>query len=247
MKAKRIPDEKLFQDVLSYLSAGTDCTDVMSEEELESVSAEKLERLLSGANETYDQEKLRLIRATIDSFLHASNVQRNKLLSYCLNYFDPTAKSTTITENGEEILPHSYLGEDELTKLYRFVQKHTSDNTFDSTVRSVMERHGMNPPDVYKNAMMSRQDFSRATEIGNTSVTRRLVWQIIVGLHCDPKEADQVLFSAGYIRRRTKFDLTMQYFIEHKNYDIMAINDVLYKLKLKLFSCYKSVKDKDNQ
>ncbi|MDE6690395.1 MAG: hypothetical protein K2K04_00335 [Clostridia bacterium] len=156
---------------------------------------------------------------------------------------EPDAQHKTVNENGEEIQQHAFLDDDELTKLYNFVKRHSADSTFDKTVYSVIDRHGMQPPDVYKNAMMRRQDFSRVTEIGNTSVTRRMAWQIIIGLHCDMDEADEVLFSAGYIRRKSAFDLTMEYFIKHRNYDIMAINEVLYELGIKVFSCHKPVSD----
>ena len=38
----------------------------------------------------------------------------------------------------------------------------------------------------------------------------------------------------------------MEYFIRQRNYDIMAINDVLYDLNLKLLSVHTEVKNKDS-
>ena len=203
----------------------------------------KLVQILQTASNGNDKDKETLIK-TINAFLSADEAKKRKLLSFCLDFVDPTVQSKTVNENGEEIQQHAFLDEDELTKLYNFVKRHSTDSTFDKTVYAVMDKHGMEPPQVYKNAMMRRQDFSRVTEIGNPSVTRRMAWQIIIGLHCDMDEADAVLFSAGYIRRNSALDLTMEYFIKHRNYDIMAINEVLYELGLKVFSCHKSVSDK---
>ncbi len=205
-------------------------------------SEAKLAQILQTDSSNSGKDKEKFIKA-INAFLSADEAKKRKLLSFCLDFVDPTAQPKTITANGEEIQQHAFLDEDELTKLYNFVKRHSADSTFDKTVYSVIAKHGMEPPQVYKNAMMRRQDFSRVTEVGNTSVTRRMAWQIIIGLHCNMDEADEVLFSAGYIRRKSAFDLTMEYFIKQQNYDIMAINEVLYELGLKVFSCYKPVSD----
>lgn len=231
--------QKIKEEILNQAVVGE-----ADEGELECRAAEKVERILSTCLPEYDVEAFKSTAGKIKEYLNGGETQRNKLLNYCLDFIDPTVQTKAITQNGEEIQQHVFLDEDELTKLYKFVKRHSADSSFDAVVYSVMDKHGMEPPDVYKNAMISRQDFSRVTEVGNTSVTRRMVWQIIIGLHCDMEEADEVLFSAGYIRRNTKFDLTMEYFIKHKNYDVMAINEVLYELGLKLFSCHKPVSGK---
>lgn len=187
------------------------------------------------------------IVAVIKSFFSGDETQKRKLLSFCFDLSDPTDKPKPCVQNGEEIRLHTYLREDDLYKLYQFVKRHESDSTFAETVYKVMDEHNMSAPQVYKGALLRRQDFSRATEPKVKNVSKQIAWQIIIGLHCNLEEADEVLFSAGYIRRRTKFDLIMEYFIAHHNYDIMAINDVLAELGLKIFSCYKSVKDSDTQ
>lgn len=230
--------QKIKELVLSRVAVG-----VEDETELERRASEKIERILSDCLPEYDGDGFRIAVGKIKAYMDSDEVKRNKLLNYILDFVDPTVQSKTVNENGEEIQQHAFLDEDELTKLYNFVKRHSADSTFDKTVYVVMDKHGMVPPQVYKNAMMRRQDFSRVTEVGNTSVTRRMAWQIIIGLHCDMDEADAVLFSAGYIRRNSAFDLTMEYFIKHRNYDIMAINEVLYELGLKVFSCHKPVSD----
>lgn len=183
----------------------------------------------------------------INTFINADDTRKRKILAYCLDFVDPTVQLKTVTQNGEEIQLNTYLQEDDLYKLYQFVKRHESDNTFGETVYKIMDKHQMTAPQVYKAALLRRQDFSRATDPKAKNVSKLIAWQIIIGLQCNMDEADEVLFSAGYIRRKSKFDLTMEYFIKHRNYDIMAINEALDELKLKVFSCYKSVRDNDNQ
>ena len=147
----------------------------------------------------------------------------------------------------EEIQLQSFLGEDELLKLYNFVKAHENDNVFSVEVYKFMQEHGgLKAPEVYKRAMMSRQDFNRATDMTKTrNVTRRIAWQIIVGLQCTLEEADKILFSAGFARGNNCLDMIVSYFIEHGNYDIMAINEMLVLLGQKPFPCYLAVRDSD--
>ena len=205
--------------------------------------AVKYKSIIESADAKLRQE----IVSAIETFIMEDETQKRKLLSFCIDFYDPTAQPKTVTQNGEEIQLNSYLHQDDLYKLYQFVKRHESDSSFGDTVYNVMGRHNMTAPQVYKGALLRRQDFSRATDPKVKNVTKQIAWQIIIGLHCSLEETDEVLFSAGYIRRKTKFDLTMEYFIRHETYDIMAINDVLVELNLKPFSCYKSVKDNDNQ
>lgn len=216
---------------------GVDGTNGGEEDEFK--GSGKLSEILKNAEE----EQAPLVK-TINDFI-ADEVQKRKLCNYCENFSDPTIKSESVRADDGEVELHAYLSDDELCRLYKFVKRHTDDGSFGDTVYNVMTKHGMVAPQVYKNASLRRQDFARATDSRCKSVTRQLAWQIIVGLHCTMDEADEVLFSAGYIRRETSFDLTMQYFIERKNYDVMAINEVLYALGLKPFSVDRTVKNDD--
>ncbi len=227
--------------ILQRNSADNDNDANLSESEV------KLTQILQGALSSGDDEETKDCVETINAFLSVDDIQKRKVLSYCLYFFDPTVSPQQTSTNGEQIQQHRYLQEDEFIKLYKFVKRHSADKTFGETVYKVMNSHGMTPPEVYKNAMLRRQDFARATDFRTKNVTRQIAWQIIIGLHCSLEEADEVLFSAGFIRRNSRLDLTMEYFIRQENYDIMAINEVLDELGIKPFSCYKPVKDKDNK
>lgn len=196
----------------------------------------KLQKIINNAK-CCDTGLREEIETTINSFIAGSEIQKNKLLSYCFGFYDPTEHNSNIQVDREEVINHSFLKQDEFDMLYRFVKKHQEDKTFGDVVYMIIDNHGMTAPQVYKNALLRRQDWGRVTDPRCKNVSRKMAWQIIIGLHCSLQEADEVLFSAGYIRRKNRFDLTMQYFIEHKNYDIEAIDAVLSELKLKTFTC----------
>lgn len=127
----------------------------------------------------------------------------------------------------------------ELLQLNKYVNERIAEGAFGETVYGLMFKHNLTAPQVYKNCMLRRQDFSRATNMqGGSNVSRHIAWQIIVGLHCSLDEADQVLLSAGYLRRKNRFDLIMEYFILTENYNIEQINSTLAKYLLKQFSLY---------
>ncbi len=236
MKTELITDIK---KLIERESVGNESEDDFFAEQLS-----RLHQIISVDLLHYESDRRKEIGDTINNFINGDEAQKRKMLYFCIDFFDPAAQPKTITQNGEEIQLNTYLHEDDLYKLYQFVKRHESDSTFGETVYNVMDRHNLTAPQVYKGALLRRQDFSRATDPKAKSVTKQIAWQIIIGLHCDMEEADEVLFSAGYIRRNTKFDLTMEYFIKHKNYDIMAINEMLYELGLKLFSCHRQISGK---
>lgn len=200
--------------------------------ELLNKADEKLAEIILGATDD-EAATIEFVRA----FLANDKVQKRKLLSYCVDFVDPTVVVDAQQMHGEQICQHAYLKQNELYMLHQFVKRHQNDISFGETVYKIMDKHGMMAPQVYKNALLKRQDFARVTDPRCKSVTRKMAWQIVIGLHCSLEEADDVLFSAGYIRRNTRMDLTMQYFIEHKNYDIEAIDAVLSELGLKTFTC----------
>ncbi len=217
------------QEIRRFLQR--EISSIENDDELLNKANEKLTAILLGANDD-EAETIEFVR----SFLTADEVQKRKVLSYCIDFKDPTVHSGH-TSQGVQTCQHAFLKQDELYMLHQFVKRHQSDISFGETVYKIMDKHGMTAPQVYKNALLRRQDFARVTDPRCKNVTRKMAWQIAIGLHCSLEEADDVLFSAGYIRRNTRMDLTMQYFIERKNYDIEAIDAVLSELGLKTFTC----------
>lgn len=192
---------------------------------------EKLQGILQKAtsNNSAAVEDIRQFAAVDES-------KKRKLLLYSLNFVDRTVCVNPVKPR-EQVCQHAFLKQDELYMLHQFVMRHKNDITFGDMVYKIMDKHGLTAPQVYKSVLLRKQDFSRVTDPRCKNVTRKMVWQIIIGLRCSLKEADEVLFSAGYIRRNNRMDLTMQYFIENNNFDIEAIDSALANLGLKTFTC----------
>lgn len=216
------------QEILQYINRSVENVDEQAETK---AAKEKLNSILSA--ESADAEAVE----TIKSFIASGSVNCRKLYAFCLNFSDSASHPQTIKQGHEEIVLNTFLREDEVAKLKKFVERHRNDLSFCEEVFKIMEKHGMTSSQVYSGVFMSRQDFSRVTNPNCKSVTRKMAWWIIIGLHCSLEEADEVLFSAGYVRRKSKLDLTMQFFIERGNYDIEAIDDALEILGLKMFTC----------
>lgn len=235
-------DNNLVQSVDLYIKANiSEQLQAMKGENAE----EKLSEIFKTNEQNYGQEDYNLIAQRIQSFANANDVQRRKLHTFCLDFVDPTVQKN-VAANGEEIQLHSYLHDDDLHKLYQFVNRHKADNTFSETVYKIMDKRGIKKnSQVYSSVFMSRKDFSRAINPKYKSVSKQNVWHIIIGLKCSLEEADEVLFSAGYTRRKNVFDLIMEYFIKQRNYNIVVINEVLNEFGQKMFTLDIVVKDKD--
>ncbi|MGN0812250.1 MAG: hypothetical protein ACI4MQ_01915 [Candidatus Coproplasma sp.] len=220
--------QELFNKINTFVQSNNYTEE--TEENIAAAALAKLQCILSAEGELGNNSRKAAIRA-VSQFLEGGELQRKKLLCFCEEFYDPTAARKNRGASA------ACLSDDELAMLNKFVRRHKSDKTFGDAVYTIMDKHGMTAPQVYKNALMRRQDFARVTDTKCENVTRKMVWQIVIGLHCTLVEADELLFSAGYIRRNNKFDLTLQYCVEHGIYDIEAIDAVLSEYNLKTFAC----------
>ena len=194
---------------------------------------------------------------------------RNKVLLFCESLKDPAKPKATRSDNDQDLdfqavrrererdrgemfclqkrmysrQPISFdrttLDDDELNKIVEFIKAHKSDKPFPVVLDEIMQKHGMEPPTVYRNACMSRQAFQRVYRMDRgDSVTLKMVWQIIFGLHCTIEEADELLFSAGYARHGDYYDLALAYLIEHEVYNVELANAALEELGLDCFNLH---------
>lgn len=86
---------------------------------------------------------------------------------------------------------------------------------------------------MYKKVNMSRQLFSKIKSEKDYHPTKNTVFLLALGMELTVDETFELLEKAGYaFSSSCKFDLIIQYFILHKNYNIYAINEVLDKYGL---------------
>lgn len=151
----------------------------------------------------------------------------------------------TILQDGEEIQLNRYLTDEETDELEEYLKENSNSSLFANAVQAMVNERFKKSSEMYQSVYLSRQKYAKAMDTTKEqNVSKRTVWQIIVGLKCNLDEADRLLYYAGYVRRKNKLDLTMEFFITHRNYDIDEINYVLETLEETPFSCCVEVKDK---
>ena len=94
-------------------------------------------------------------------------------------------------------------------ELEKFIRQCGSAETFPDLVNDYMGKKGMEPKDVYQNANLSRQDFSRVTKPG-AKPKRETIYSVAIGLQASWEETTKLLSSVGYaFRKNSKFDVIL--------------------------------------
>ena len=117
--------------------------------------------------------------------------------------------------------------------LDRFL-KH-KESTFSEHLLDLLNERGEKDSDVYHRAGISRQLFHKIISNKDYQPTKSTAIQLALGLRLNLAETQKLLEKAGYaLTRSSKADLVVQYFIEHGNYSIVAVNTALYDCGLPL-------------
>ena len=94
-----------------------------------------------------------------------------------------------------------------------------------------VNKSGMDNPDIYKKANVSKSVFSKIIS-DRTHIPRKgTILALAIALKLNLKETETLLMKAGYTFSNTLIvDLVTVYFITHEIYDIDALNSALYDL-----------------
>ena len=84
---------------------------------------------------------------------------------------------------------------------------------------------------IYNAAKMDRRLFSKIMSDRNYKPSKDTAIALVLALHLNLEQAEDLLKRAGYsLSHSNKRDIVIEYFIREEVYDLMVINDVLYKL-----------------
>ena len=105
-----------------------------------------------------------------------------------------------------------------------------TDAGFTETLLKLIDDSGKKDSVVYKKALLSKQHFSKIRNNPNYKPTKPTAIALALALELDLDATKDLIGRAGYaLTNSSKFDLIIQYHIEHKIYNVVQINTVLYE------------------
>lgn len=103
------------------------------------------------------------------------------------------------------------------------------DAGFSETLLKLIDRTGKKDSEIYKKANVDRKLFSKIRNNPDCKPSKTTAIAFSIALELDLEETKDFIARAGFaLSRSSKFDVIIEYFIKQKNYDVFAINEVLF-------------------
>ena len=104
------------------------------------------------------------------------------------------------------------------------------DAGFTETLLSLIKKSGKKNSAVYKKANISKQHFSKIINDPKANPSKPTAIALALALELDLNATRDLIGRAGYaLTNSSTFDLIIQYFIEHKQFNVIEINIALYE------------------
>lgn len=104
-----------------------------------------------------------------------------------------------------------------------------TDAGFSETLLKLIDKSGKRDSDIYKKATVDRKLFSKIRSNPNYKPTKVTAIAFALALELDLKGTQNLIGRAGYtLSHSSKFDIIVEYFILHKNYNIIELDTVLF-------------------
>ena len=104
-----------------------------------------------------------------------------------------------------------------------------TDAGFSETLLRLIDRAGKKDADIYKKANIDRRLFSKIRSDPAYKPSKPTAVAFAIALELDLEETRDFIGRAGFaLTHSSKFDIIVEYFILHGNYDVFALNEVLF-------------------
>lgn len=108
-------------------------------------------------------------------------------------------------------------------------------DTFSQRLLSLIDEKGYTDAEVYHRANLDRRHFSKIRNDIYYTPKKATVLSLCIALRLNIDESEDLMNRAGYsFSSCSSFDLIIRYFIEHGEYDIFAVNEMLFHYGLPL-------------
>ena len=102
----------------------------------------------------------------------------------------------------------------------------------------LIKKSGQKNSAIYKKANISKQHFSKLLNDPDAKPSKRTAIALALALELDLNGTKDLIGRAGFaLTASSTFDLIIQYFIEHKQYNVIEINIALYEFDQTLLGC----------
>lgn len=103
------------------------------------------------------------------------------------------------------------------------------DAGFSETLLRLIDRSGKKDAEIYKKANIDRKLFSKIRSNPGYRPSKTTAVAFAIALELNLAETQDFIARAGFaLSHSSVFDIIIEYFIERRNYDVFAINEVLF-------------------